>query len=624
MLVFLIVAVVSTAALAWLTFELFAQDRTAAAERAQEAQESATDAAVRRLQGTLGEIAGTLAAANPVTVPPPVAGSVVIRYADGAFVIEPPGGVLYVPRGIASSRLDASSWLDARRLAQAGDFEEAAALYRGLLNSGDPGARGTALLRLARVQRLQGAWSDALATYDLLEPLDNTGVDGYAARLAARLGRLAIFERDGPDAGRLRSEAAALGADLAAGRLHVTRGQFDHFSAEVSRWLGVAISIDEDARARSEALYDFWTTREERPPEGFQLVTTQRSATFLAWSQGPADDFRVLILGPKGIAQMLDQAVARYGWSVEVDGEVTAGRAVPARGVSTRTAANTGLPWTLHVFANPDTPLPTSSRRKLLIFVLVCVGLLLAAGWYFISRGVSREVRVARMQSDFVSAVSHEFRSPLTSLQHLTELLAGDRIPSAERRAQAYHVMMIETQRLSRLVESLLEFGRLQAGHTAMHVEPTNVSDLVRTITADFGRRLHPGAAPRIDVTLDAPAASSAVDREAFGRVIWNLLDNAVKYSPGTSPVEVRVAQRGDRIAISVQDHGLGIPVAEQARVFDRFMRGAEALSNRIGGTGIGLAMAREIVQAHGGDISVQSQPGSGSTFTVVVEALKL
>jgi hypothetical protein len=118
--------------------------------------------------------------------------------------------------------------------------------------------------------------------------------------------------------------------------------------------------------------------------------------------------------------------------------------------IATRTAASAGLPWTLHVFAPPDLAAASSSspRRQLLMLILAVVALVLAAGWYFILRAVTRELRVSRLQSDFVAAVSHEFRSPLTSLSHIAEMLAHDRLPSDEVRRRSYGVLVRDTDRL--------------------------------------------------------------------------------------------------------------------------------------------------------------------------------
>jgi signal transduction histidine kinase len=299
---------------------------------------------------------------------------------------------------------------------------------------------------------------------------------------------------------------------------------------------------------------------------------------------------------------------------------VSVGTSPQGRDVATRPADPTGLPWMLQVFPIDPAVAVTSPRRPLLLAVLVSVAALLLAGWYFIWRGMSREVRVARLQSDFVAAVSHEFRSPLTSLGHIADLLATGRMGSEERKQRSYELLRGQTARLGQLVEGLLDFKTLQEGQFTFRFEHGDPAAIVRQVVSDFARQLD-GDARRVDLRADEAVPAVRLDREAFGRALWNLLDNAVKYSPASARVEVSVSldRQDDRIAITVKDEGPGIPVGEQGRIFDRFVRGAGATAGRIRGTGIGLAMARDIVRAHGGELTVASAPGAGSVFTIAL-----
>jgi two-component system phosphate regulon sensor histidine kinase PhoR len=186
---------------------------------------------------------------------------------------------------------------------------------------------------------------------------------------------------------------------------------------------------------------------------------------------------------------------------------------------------------------------------------------------------------------------------------------------SDDRRRTCYDAQARATDRLTRLVESLLDFDRLEAGAQPYSFEPHDMTTLVGTIVEDF--------------RIDAPAAGHDVqfrgnggvpihvDRDAFSRAVWNLLDNAVKYSPGAQAVEVDVRRDEDEVVVAVRDHGLGIPADEQAALFTKFHRGAEARTRGIRGTGLGLAMVDHIVRAHHGRVDVESQPGRGSTFRI-------
>ena len=156
---------------------------------------------------------------------------------------------------------------------------------------------------------------------------------------------------------------------------------------------------------------------------------------------------------------------ARLHWKVmDAGGRVVAGNPKKTAQSAVRTPSETQLPWTLAVGAREETPAASDARRRLLIAGLGVAIVFLLLASYFIARSVRREAEVARLQSDFVSAVSHEFRSPLTSMRHLSEMLALGRVPDEDRRLRYYGTMVSETRRLQRLIETLLNFGRMEAG----------------------------------------------------------------------------------------------------------------------------------------------------------------
>jgi signal transduction histidine kinase len=254
-------------------------------------------------------------------------------------------------------------------------------------------------------------------------------------------------------------------------------------------------------------------------------------------------------------------------------------------------------------------------------FLLLGTGLVavfLTAGAYFSVRAIRREIEVARMQSDFVSAVSHEFRSPLTSIRQLSELLDLGRVPSEERRATYYKTLVRETARLQRLVEGLLNFGRMEAGARSYRFERVDAAWLARAVATEFETQVA-GAGRSIE--LNGPEAECVLkaDPEALTVALRNLIDNALKYSPDEKRVWVDWRSEGEFIAISVRDRGLGVPASERKAIFGKFVRGQAAAIANVKGSGVGLAMVRHIVAAHGGQIQVDSEPGQGSTFTMLL-----
>ena len=246
-----------------------------------------------------------------------------------------------------------------------------------------------------------------------------------------------------------------------------------------------------------------------------------------------------------------------------------------------------------------------------------------AGGLVIITRSVVRDLAVARLQSDFVSAVSHEFRTPLTSLRQLTEVLLDGRVAAEDRRETYYRALARQTDRLHRLVESLLDFGRMEAGTSPYRLEPLDACALVRSVVEEFRAGRGREGLPRGAAGGQPPGVRRRrlpADREALTHALWNLLDNAVKYSPECRTVWVDVERTGIAAwPIRVRDRGLGVPRHEHADIFERFVRGADAKAHGIKGTGIGLAMVRHIVSAHGGDVGVESVPGEGSTFTIAL-----
>jgi signal transduction histidine kinase len=302
--------------------------------------------------------------------------------------------------------------------------------------------------------------------------------------------------------------------------------------------------------------------------------------------------------GPAALRSAVAEAGRRAGVAVTLDG---AGEFVMSAGAS-------GLPVALGVSMDGVTE-TGGGRRRLYLAGLAVLVVLLAGGTAFIGRAMQRELAVARLQTDFVAAVSHEFRTPLTSIRHLTELLAKDRIHDPAQIRKSYELMMSESDRLKRLIESLLDFGRMQSGTYRFRREPIELNTFAGDVVAAFGGE--------VAVAVEAAPVWVMGDREALRGALWNLLENAVKYSPGAARVRVAVEATDGNARVAVADAGMGIPKAEQGRIFDRFYRGAAARSGGMKGTGIGLAMVREVMTGHGGRVRVESEVGQGSTFTL-------
>jgi signal transduction histidine kinase len=277
-----------------------------------------------------------------------------------------------------------------------------------------------------------------------------------------------------------------------------------------------------------------------------------------------------------------------------------------------------GFSGKVEFFSSPAAQADTYRRRALWLAGVVLMVLLVLAGAYAIHRGISQELKFARLQSDFVAAVSHEFRSPLTTLRTLTELLTHDRIADESRRKQSYLFLDRESNRLTRLVEDLLDFGRMECRRKQYRIEPRDAFTLVRSAIADFTEEAVANGF-HVEANLGPGPATIRADQEAFRRALRNLLENAVKYSPECRTVWVDGAVKDHQVAISVRDHGMGIDPREQREIFQKFVRGNAAKKAGIKGTGIGLSMVQQIIEALGGQIRLESAVGVGSTFTIVL-----
>jgi len=190
---------------------------------------------------------------------------------------------------------------------------------------------------------------------------------------------------------------------------------------------------------------------------------------------------------------------------------------------------------------------------------------------------------------------------------------------SDERRRLCYEAQSRATDRLTRLVESLLDFGRIEAGARPYRFERRDCAELVERVVEEFRREVQ-AVGYEVEFHGNGPAQIEA-DGEALSRAVWNLLDNAVKYSPDRRTIEVGLERREQSVSIAVRDRGIGIPAHERAAIFVKFHRGEQARARGIQGTGIGLAMVEQIVKAHHGRVELESEPGKGSTFTIVLPA---
>lgn len=245
----------------------------------------------------------------------------------------------------------------------------------------------------------------------------------------------------------------------------------------------------------------------------------------------------------------------------------------------------------------------------------------LLAGTVLLVVALGRQVDESRLQADFLSKVSHDFRTPLTSIRMFVETLRENRVDDEQKRERILALLTQETERLSTLIDRLLDFARLEAGRMRYVPKPLDVVAVVEEVVARFESRTV-GQDTQLVVNLAPGLPLVMGDADALGEVVQNLVDNALKYTGASKRIVVEARRDGRFIELAVSDNGLGIERVHHRRIFDSFYRVDDRLSRAIEGSGLGLALTRHIVQAHGGKIRVESEPGKGSRFVVTIPVM--
>lgn len=604
-------AALVTVTLGWLGWRLLDQQDALEDQRTRERTEAAADAIASGMRGRLAEAGEGLSSwlSGPTAPAPAIAGAAMTKIDAGTVAVSPAGGLPFVP-GHVSNDEPLAVFAGAEALEFGGaDPAVVAARYRAMAGDRDPRVRAGAFLRLARVLRRTRDYSGARDTYRDLAVLGSVRTDNLPAELIGLDGQRAMAKALGDQDGE-RAIGARLLNGLNRGRWLITRGTAEFYRD------GLTPDPVPAAWHLAGAMAEVWNAAGGRlSARGQAVVTGDGHGVLVLWR---STGNRAAMLAAWSDQFFPSATSGGMQWQLTApEGQHLSGEPVAHAESATRLLGDADAAWTLRVWTPAAASGAVPYNR---FYVLGSLAAMLAFLWtmtYLMARAIRREAEVARLQSDFVAAVSHEFRSPLTTVRQMAEMLELGELPPA-RQQTYYRVLVQEATRLQRLVETLLNFGRMEAGAAQYHFAPVDPAALVRAVVQDIEPQAR-AAGKQIEVRGEETPVRVLADESALTLAVRNLLDNAIKYSPDQPTVWIEWQTEAGRTAIKVIDRGLGIARAEQDAVFGKFVRGREAIARNLKGTGVGLSMVRQIVDAHGGEIRLESDLGHGSTFTVLL-----
>ena len=408
-------------------------------------------------------------------------------------------------------------------------------------------------------------------------------------------------------------------AELERGRWPLMAAQWAFYARELLAGIGPGSESSATALATAALLESFESTL----PEVLALHQNQewRQSHLFAARYMPALQAVVILLPEKEMdlghilpaGRVVAEATQRL--KVLTSAEDFEGRiGLLESTAQSATASLAAFPFLQASFVERSQSLWRAHIRRYLVFYMTAALLLIAgAGLVLIHRAVVREVEVSRMKADFVSSVSHEFRTPLSAIDALLERLESGKVRGEETQRRYYRASRQELHRLTRMVNQLLSLARLDDGRADFARETFDLNQPVEDAVQSF---VDLGFGARLVACLDTEHEHRVLaDRTATYQCIHNLIDNALKYSPKDAQVTIRTGRADEKPFVQVEDRGPGIPVPEQPLVFEQFYRGGSAQSRGVQGAGIGLAFVKKVMEAHGGRVTLASRSGEGSTF---------
>jgi two-component system phosphate regulon sensor histidine kinase PhoR len=251
------------------------------------------------------------------------------------------------------------------------------------------------------------------------------------------------------------------------------------------------------------------------------------------------------------------------------------------------------------------------------IILISLLTLILIVGVYIVYRNVKREIEIAQIKSDFVSNVSHELRTPLSLISMFAETLEMGRAKTEEKKKEYYSIISREANRLGRIVNTILNFSKMEAGKRKYHLKEKDLNTVIEKIFENYSFHLR-NKGFKFDYYPGEKLPAVNIDEEAVSEAVINLIDNAVKYSPEKKQIEITTGIDSTFEFVDVADKGIGISHEDQRKIFDKFFRVSSALVHDTKGTGLGLSIVKHVMDAHGGKVTLHSKAGVGSSFKLL------
>lgn len=405
-------------------------------------------------------------------------------------------------------------------------------------------------------------------------------------------GRTADYRRPMPSAQRLfiMEQLAALDPNLSFATLRAEE--------LAAAWLAAAPPTPRGDALTAAASNDLW-----------QIASADGSAIGLFSRERVAHDMQALIDGKANLP----------GAKVTLDML----QAPAAQEPFLTAPAGTALPgWELRVFLEGPNPFAAAAERQVAAYlwtallVVFVIGALAA----MMARHLLRQTRLTKLKNDFVATVSHELKTPLASMRVLVDTLLEGRQKDALQASEYLALIAKENERLSRLIDNFLTFSRMERNKRAFEFTEVRPDQVVQAAVGTVRERFE-AAGFRLELETAPALPTITADKDALVTVLLNLLDNAFKYSDKDKRIAVRANASDKEVCFEVEDHGIGLSRRDLRKVWDRFYQVDQSLSRRVGGCGLGLSIVKFIVEAHGGRVDVESQPGKGSTFRVRIPA---